>query len=848
MKARRRIGLAGQPNAGKSTVFNLLTGARQFVANYPGVTVEKKSGILTLDGTTAELVDLPGTYSLTSSSLEERVARDFLLRERPDAIINVVDASNLRRHLYLTLQLLEMELPVVLALNMMDVATRRGITIDTPLLSRSLGSAVVPTVGPRGTGREALLEALAGDTPGDTLAGNPRAGAAARIDYGEMEPFLAQVESVLGAQDLRVPKRWLAVKLMEGDSEARRLVQENVPDFETFLQSLGDSRTAFSETIGEAPDKYIALRRHLYAQQIARACTATPERPRTTLSDTLDRLVLNRWLGPLILVGIIYALYHLSIVQGYRLTEYTWPLLAKVRTLAASLTPAPGLFEVPLVTSFVLWFVDSINAMLNYIPIFCILFCLIAILEDSGYMPRMAFIMDRIFRRFGLHGHSTLPLILGGVFVGGCAIPGVMACRAIPDERSRLATILIVPMMNCLAKVPLYMLLINTYFSEYKGPALFFIATVTLFMALPTAKALSLTVLRHKESAPFIMELPAYHLPTVGGVLRRTFERLWLFIRKIITVVAVVAVVIFALLQFPGLPPASSAVYASRMQASLKTFDQAISATRYAPSFTQGEHLALILYAEDYRAARLGAGPNGQSTLDAAFRQRNPLFFELVQPGDDREARQAGRALKRLVKERRGIMRDMQKERIDCSILGRIGYALEPLTRYAGFNWRINVALLSSFAAKESSVATLGALYRQGGAEGESLEEGMQRTETGFTPLHALALMIFMALFPPCIPAAIAVRLQSGATRWMLFAIFIPTLLGLTVASLVFSGARLLGLSGWQAMWVFYAIAVALTLVMAAIRDADPADEDLTEEEDIPESLPAPPCGCADRC
>jgi len=758
------VALAGQPNSGKSTVFNALTGASQHVANYPGVTVEKKAGTYKHDGTKVEVVDLPGTYSLTSYSLEERVSRNFLLHENPSVVVNVTDASNLKRSLYLTFQLLELEIPVVLDLNMMDVAKRRSIEID-------------------------VEEKLSGET----------------------------------ALDGNYPLRWLVLKLMEGDSEAQNLIHRNHSDPDEILEFVEKQRQAFEFEHDEAPEKHIAFRRYHVAETIAKSCIRPKPNSSTPLSDKADRFICNRFLGPVILVGVIYLLYYLSIVQGYNLTNYTWPVLAKLRSLIESIMPNPGFIAEPLIRSFSLWFVDSINALLNYIPIFFILFGLIAILEDSGYMPRMAFILDRLFQRFGLHGQSTLSMVLGGIYVGGCAVPGVMATKGIPDERSRLATILIIPLLNCLAKVPLYVLLINIYFVGHKGLAMFFIATISLLMALPVAKLLTLTLLKNKETAPFIMEMPPYHIPTIRGVLGRAVERVWLFIRKIITIVAAIAIIIFVLLQFPGLSDERKDFYSTEKEKAIATFHKKIKGNPYA-GHVQGEDLmALVLYWDEYKTAKMMTkGEEAMKSLNQKFEDENPVFFKIVQPKKDKAAKKANRAFKKLFKARKKLLREIKKEKIDNSFLGRLGRSMEPLTKWAGFNWRVNVALLSAFAAKESSVATLGALYQQE-EEGETLEVRMERGEKGFTPLHALALMLFMVLYPPCIATTIMVKIQSGSYRWMLFSMIYPIVLGLMVATLVFTGGSALGLSGLQAMFVFYGLALAITFAMGFIRNKSEA-------------------------
>ncbi len=812
------VALAGQPNCGKSTVFNAMTGASQHVANYPGVTVDKMVGWYRHNGHRAEVVDLPGTYSLTSYSPEERVARDFILHEKPTVAVNVMDAANLKRCLYLTFQLLEMEIPLVLNLNMMDRVQKEGMEIDVDALSQRLGVPVVPSSMRTGKGKKELLDAIA------LVSRSGMGGKPVRVDYQEMEPFLREAEEKLAAETMmgsRYPLRWLAIKLMEADEEAKTRIQEQHPEAERFLKWAENWRERFMRESGETPELHIANHRYQAAQAIARACVRQTARSEVPLSDRIDRWVCHRFLGPLLLVGIIWLLYYLSIVQGYNITNYTWPILAQIRGLTEAVTPAPGFIEIPLLRSFALWFVDSINALLNYIPIFFILFGLIAILEDSGYMPRMAFIMDRLLSRYGLHGQSTLPMVLGGIYVGGCAVPGVMACKGIPDERSRLATILIIPMLNCLAKVPLYVLMINIYFAAHKGLAMFFISTVSLLMALPVAKLLTLTVLKDKETAPFVMEMPPYHLPTFRGVLGRAAERVWLFIRKIITIVAAVAVVIFVLLQFPGLSDQRQAHYEAEASQAKQRFFKRIANTPYAQSLKDEARLvAFVNYWNDYKNARLlSAGAD----IGPEFQEKNPDFYKIVTRAGGPE-KTVYRAGKRLVRARKKLLMEMRKERIHKSFLGRLGKSLEPVSQWAGFNWRVNVALLSAFAAKESSVATLGALYQQeeGGKRGEALEERMAKTEKGFTPLHALALMLFMVLYPPCLATTIAVKLQSGSLKWMCFSMLYPMALGLGVAMLVFTGGRALGLSGLDAMFAFYGLALAFTVFMGFLKNREP--------------------------
>ncbi|WP_328987575.1 ferrous iron transport protein B [Thiorhodovibrio winogradskyi] len=809
------VALAGQQNAGKSTLFNALTGARQHVANYPGVTVDKKSGRYRDQQGDVVIVDLPGTYSLTSFSLEERVAREFLLQDAPDMVVNVLDAANLRRALHLTLQLMELERPLVLALNMLDVATAQGIAIDQTALGARLGVPVVGTIGRKGEGREDLRAAIrAGVRPG-------RAGPIP-LSYDALEAELGELEQPLGAAPALsdLPLRWLALKLLEGDSQARILLVGRLGEAaaHALLEEARARRDRFETQAGMSIGDHIAACRERAVTAILAGVLSRVEARRPAVTDRIDRFVLNRFMAPVFLVFTVWLIYQVSIVWGYEITTYTWPLLAKLRELAAGVLPAAGFLVDPYSRSLGLWLVDSANTLLNYVPIFLILFAAIAIIEDSGYMARIAFILDKILNRFGLHGQSTLPLILGGVFAGGCAVPGVMATKGIPDHRARLATIFAVPFMNCLAKVPLYTLLIGIFFEQDKALMLFYISTMTIIFALLVSKLLTVTLLRGQETSPFVMELPQYHLPTLRGVLGRAFERTWQYIKKVGTIVLAVAVVVFVLLQFPGLSKERLAHFEAEGQAAAEQFQRALRGNAYA-EVASGEHLVPLLnYFDDYKRAKLGAsGAAGSAAVATRFESINPDFYPLVKPpAGDRDARQAWKALRDLAKVRQGLRREMREERIVTSLLGTIGRGMEPVTQFAGFDWKINVALLASFAARESSVATLGVLFQQDDDQNETLEErmGSETRAGGATALLAVSMILFFALYPPCLATTIMIKVQTDSYKWMLFSIVFPTLLGLLVSSMVYSLGQALDASGIEAMTAVYLSALAVLILV----------------------------------
>ena len=810
---RLLVGLAGQQNAGKSTTFNMLTGANQHIANYPGVTVDKKSGAYRYEDRKVEVVDLPGTYSLTSFSLEERVTRDFLVTEKPEVIVNVVDASSLKRSLYLTFQVLEMGFPVVVALNMMDVAERNGITIDIGKLQHRLGTDIIPMVGRKGKGKQELRQAISNTA-------KRKEGKPLHITYENLEPLIDDLKEKLSKTELAdaYPVRWLAVKLVEGDSEADRIVRDKLGEASDEITLAERIRSEFEQEHYMSVADYMVGCRDRLATSIVKSCVTEKDEKGSTFSEKIDMLVLNRFAAPIFLVATVFIIYQLSIVKGYDLTQYWWPFLAKFRALVAGILPAAGLMEDPYIRSMGLWMVDSANALLNYIPIFLILFSLIAILEDSGYMARIAFILDKMFYAFGLHGQSTLPYILGGVFAGGCAVPGVMSTKGIPDERSRMATILTVPFMNCLAKIPFYTLLVNVFFVPYKSWVMLFLSTITIFVALLVAKLLTVTVLKAKETAPFVMELPNYHPPTFFGVGQRAIERTWQYIKKVGTIVVAVSVCVFTLLQFPGLSDEREAHYQAQMDSQVAKFYKKIKSSSYAPRFKdETELLNLLNLYTDYKTAKLNtSGADASRALDERFEQNHPDLFIFLKPKKNNDASTINKALRGLESKRKSIRRQIKEEQIETSFLGMIGRSLEPVTQWAGFNWKINVAILSSFAARESSVATIGVLYQEGADENKSLEErmGSETSSGGFTPLHALAVMVFFALYPPCLATTIMIKVQTGSYKWMLFSILFPTTLGFIVASIIYTGGSMLGLNGIQMMGVFYFFVVCLTLIV----------------------------------
>ncbi|MGP1580625.1 MAG: ferrous iron transporter B [Wolinella sp.] len=742
-----KIALLGQPNCGKSTLFNTLSGANQHIANYPGVTVDKKSAFFTLQEYEIELVDLPGIYSLGTFSPEERVSLDYIEDEQPDLIINLIDSSNPLKGLYLTTQVMEFGIPVLLLLNMADVAKGRGYQYDLNTLEHALGM-------------HALL-------------------CTARNQKEKKRIFDAILKSI----DKKPPIPILPREIRQQEDSAK-----------------------------------VALARYEACEKIlSKALTKDPY-AKGSLSDRIDKIVLNRWLALPILLGVIYTIYYLSIVQGYHLTEYTWPILAAFKQWFIGLLPAETLGKIPILRDFGIWMANSVLALLNYLPIFMILFSLIAILEDSGYMARMAFALDRLFRSYGLHGQSTLSYVMGGVVVGGCAVPAIMASKGIGDVRARWATILTVPFLNCLAKTPFFVLIVSVLFAKEKALVMFVISTLTVMVALAVAKILSLTILRSKETMPFVMELPPYHLPTWRGVLMAAWHKVWLYLKKVVTVVLAVAVVLFVLIQFPGISSEKQSEFRHSLQSAHDKFLAGIADTAYAHELDTEEKLMnLISFSENYRQERTRITEQSALVqLNERYKSENELFFRIIRDRSDKDALKVERELRRIISFRKTLFREMKDEKIANSFLGITGKMLEHVTQYAGFDWKINIAFLSSFAARESFVATLGALFEESTTEGTRPEDGI-RTQGGYTPLAGVAMILFMALTPPCIATIVVLKTQLASWGWMIFALFYPLMLGLIVAIAVYSVGNAFGIPAIPMLLAFYGIILISVIALGFI-------------------------------
>lgn len=526
-----KIALAGNPNCGKTTLFNALTGSNQFVGNWPGVTVEKKEGKLK-GHKDVVIMDLPGIYSLSPYTLEEVVARNYLIAERPDAILNIVDGTNIERNLYLSTQLMELGIPVIMAVNMMDVVEKSGEKIHTDKLSQKLGCEVVEISALKGTGiKEAAEKAV-------KLAESRKSAVVAHEFSKDAEDIISEVEAkIIGMPEEQ--KRFFAIKLLEKDDKINEMMT-NVPDVSAEIKEMEDKFDDDTESV-------ITNERYVYISSIIGECVTKNNKEKLTTSDKIDRIVTNRWAALPIFAVVMFIVYYVSVTTvGALLTDWTNDTLFGEWIIPGAQSFFEGIGCAEWLTGLIVdGVISGVGAVLGFVPQMLVLFIFLAFLESCGYMARVAFIMDRIFRKFGLSGKSFIPMLIGS----GCGVPGIMASRTIENDRDRKMTIMTTTFVPCGAKLPIIAMIAGAFFdnSGWVATSCYFVGIAAIICS---GIILKKTKMFAGDPAPFVMELPAYHWPTVSNVLRSMWERGWSFIKKAGTIILLSTIVLWFLMSF----------------------------------------------------------------------------------------------------------------------------------------------------------------------------------------------------------------------------------------------------------------------------------------------------------
>jgi len=720
------IALVGNPNAGKTSIFNHLAGAKEHVGNYSGVTVDSKKAKFKHKGYTFNITDLPGTYSLTAYTPEEVFVRRFIHEQTPDIVINVVDSSNLERNLYLTTQLIDMDIRVICALNMYDELLEKGDKFDYQMMGKLLGIPFIPTVGSKGKGLDKLL-----DTIINVYAEKDKITRHIHVNYGEeIERSILAIQSKIKknkALTVKYSSRYLAIKLIEKDKLADKLLRDETNYIE--IRDQAEYEINRLETLyKEDSETLITDAKYGFIAGALKETYKESSNKKRHVTERIDKFLTHKFFGFPIFIFLIWLTFFTTFTVG----QYPMNWI-ELGVDWISKTINSYMAEGPLKDLLVNGIISGVGSVIVFLPNILILFLFISLLEDTGYMARAAFIMDKLMHKIGLHGKSFIPLVMGF----GCNVPAIMASRTIENKNNRLVTMLITPFMSCSARLPVYILILGAFFPEHAGNLLFAIYFTGILIAIGTALLFKKTIFK-AEDIPFVMELPPYRMPTLRSTIFHMWHKGSQYLKKMGGVILVAVIFIWALGYFP-----SEIEYSKDYDKSLKSLTQEIE---------------------------------NQNTSKEAT---DSLMARIHQIELEKEA-----------------------ERQEKSYLGRIGKFIEPAIRPLGFDWKMGVSLLSGVAAKEIVVSTLGVLYQSDTEtdtnnlaeklRAETHQGGALHGEFVFTKVTALAFLIFILVYFPCVAVISAIKNESGSWKWAIFTIFFTTGLAWLLAFLVYQIGNLI--------------------------------------------------------
>lgn len=697
-----RVALVGNPNCGKTSLFNIASGSHEHVGNYSGVTVDAKEGRFEYKGYKFVLVDLPGTYSLSAYSPEELYVRKNLIDNVPDVVINVVDASNIERNLYLTAQVIDMNLRVVMALNMYDELEDKGDELDIKQLGYLLGMPVCPTVSRDGTGIPELFDTVIKIY----TQSDPKLARHIHINHGaELEKSIDRIKLLLQKnQSLRdkYSTRYLAIKYLEDDKDIEKII-DTLPNRDEIISARVIEEQRIIDLLHTNTESAIVDAKYAFIQG-ALAETYKPHQdatPRKTITDKIDAIVTNKWMAFPIFIAVLYLIFQTTFAVGdYPMQWIDW-FVGKFGDFVATFM-ADGWLKDLVVDGII----SGVGSVLVFLPNILILYFFISLMEDSGYMSRAAFIVDKLMHKIGLHGKSFIPMVMGF----GCNVPAIMATRAIESRKSRMITIAIIPFMSCAGRLPIFVLLAGAFFPHNAALVLLGIYLLGIVLAILSAIVLSKFV--KDDDLPFVMELPPYRIPTAKAIWRHTWEKGQQYLQKMATTILICSVIIWFLGYFP-------------------------------------KNKELMAAQEEY--ATLAQTPVGRLSANA-----------------DEVDVNAATATKQELMTRIDSLYAYQQEN---SYIGQLGRMVSPALDPLGFNWKMDVGLLTGIAAKELVVSTLGVMYSEGAkvSEGHDMSEDTQLQSAlvnDVTPAAALSFMVFILLYFPCVATFVAIKNETGKWRW----------------------------------------------------------------------------------
>lgn len=713
------VALAGNPNSGKTTLYNQLSGARERVGNYSGVTVDIKKTTFTAFGYTFHFFDLPGTYSLTAYTAEEIYVRKFIYDETPDVVINVLDSTNLERNLFLTTQLIDMDLRVVVALNMYDELTKQNQQLNFDKLGRLMGMPFVPTVSSRGEGLDELLQKVI-----RVYEGTEPTTRHIHINYGqELESSIKAIRDIIRENKPitdKMSSRFLAIKLLEKDQQVLELMSA-YPNFMEIAAVTHKEIKRIETLLNEDSETIVTDAKYGFISGALKETMHTPKPVITSLSDKIDRVLTHPKLALPIFGLILFLVFYTTFTLGAYPMDWIDLGVGLISDGLRSIMP-DGMLKDLLIDGII----SGTGSVLVFLPNILILFFFISLLEGTGYMARASFIMDKVMHKFGLHGRSFIPMIMGF----GCNVPAILATRTLRNRGDRLLTMLIVPFMSCSARLPVYILIISAFFTKFQALILIGIYAFGIILAFITAQVFNKLMFKNKET-PFVMELPTYRMPTLRNILFNMWEKTKHYLKKIGTVILVGVVIIWALEYFPRTTEKTAG-----FEATIET---------------------LQAQADTDEAA-------------AALLQQTEM--------------------------------EMEADRLMNSYIGRLGKVMQPIMSPMGFDWKMSIALLAGLPAKEIIISTMGVLYQSNVDEStvnlqeklisEVHDRGKLKGEKVFNTASALAFLVFILVYFPCIGTVAAINNESGTWKWGAFSVAYTTSLAWILALITYQIAILI--------------------------------------------------------
>jgi len=717
------IALVGNPNCGKTTLFNYASGSKEHVGNYSGVTIDLKTAVFKLNGYTFNITDLPGTYSLTAYSPEELYVRNFIMNETPDVIVNVIDASNLERNLYLTTQLIDMDVNVVIALNIYDELQKKGARLDYLSLVKMIGIPIVPTVSSKGKGITELFEKVI-----DAYEDKAPSSRHIHINYGEyLEKAILKLQSTIRITENlwltdQISSRFLAIKILEEDKDVKRTILKCHNPIE--IEEIGKiEKQKIKEILFDDSETAITDARYGFISGALKETYKESNVKRRRKTEIIDTFLTHKLFGYPIFIFFMWLTFQSTFTLGQYPMDWIDEAIRFFSQLLQNQIPN-GMLKDLIIDGII----GGVGSVIVFLPNILILFFFISLMEDTGYMARVAFIMDKIMHKIGLHGKSFIPLMMGF----GCNVPAIMSTRTIENRNDRILTILINPFMSCSARLPVYLIIIGAIFPEHAGTLLFALYLFGIVLAAFFAILFKKLIFKSKD-APFVMELPPYRMPTLKSTSIHMWHKGQQYLQKMGGVILIASILIWSLEYFP------------RQNFSTNQIEQKLDSLK---SYYNNE------------SANADVINNGLHKMNQV---------EYIQQVDSMELA-------------------IQISRSENSYIGRIGKMVEPIMKPLGFDWKMSVSILTGIAAKEVVVSTLGVLYQSDAKSNEPSNhlKNTLKKEESFTPIAALSFLIFVLVYFPCIAVIAAIKKETGHWKWAIFVMIYTTILAWILSFIVY--------------------------------------------------------------